>query len=482
MNFHPWIWSCNMTDSGAHELRKSTSLLTKPTKKYRALSQLSYFSSTITKLEANHLEIHKQTFTMPPRSTSMCPFSSDAMSLQSAPLACPFSSSSSFSAEVRKPTMKVNSKIGLRESIKRESIERSYLTNIQESNPILESYKLSEASKDALKEMRESWGVQEIAFSLDRTTPLTKSRLNMADAVMVNQSWNKVLAFRTMFAEALIGRWRMLVAADEISNSNPKASLSNEAVSSKALRLVENNRDPIARHFGTRTSDLDILLIVALDLAVNELCPHKVIQRESYSALNGSADADPRISGKFFHKDECKSCDQCFSLFASYGLLPKHWILFASAFIWTMKEHNPYSTDDEKNDLEKLNGESAHGRFIAGMFVFPMIESALRRESYLTHDVFVELRSCLDREELGSDFEIIGADMFNKLFEKFPEIADHFSGPDLEEMKAHLFDMYVLNFRVESCYYLPKTTYNSQNISLLLKPGCSRLFTITTNL
>jgi hypothetical protein len=344
---------------------------------------------------------------------------------------------------------------------------------------VSESYELyQKESNEILSELRLKWAVDVAAFNLDFETPLTQHKpSNKSDLVLVSQAWNKTLAFRSMFAEALVGRWRILVAADDVlqqdcdhqedspfqqlqsfvkkedkSNNNNHCPLSNfqstrQSVQLEALHLVESNLDPVAKYFGTRAINLDTLLVAALDLVVNSLCPHQVLQREAYAPLAGSADPDPRIARKFFHEHECKTQGDFSNLFGRYYLPPKYWLLFCDAFLWTMKNQNPYKLEDESDDLDKPKDESALAQFIAGMFALPLLESSLRHAAYVRQNVFQEdLKEVCSTAILVNHYYSIGCSRaLDSLFADFPEIADHFSQGQKGAMSLQLFEMYVNN-------------------------------------
>lgn len=328
-------------------------------------------------------------------------------------------------------------------------------------------HKLRTLSTDVLEEMKQSWSVTGLTrLNLKTSSPLSRSPItNPSDAILVSESWNKILAFRSMFAEALVGRWRMLAAIEEIQASeaprfqppgyehfklfafkspvpNSFRETLNDSVEKRAIAMIESNKDPIAKCFETRTADLDILIIGAIDAAVRELCPnHQVIQREAYRALNGSADPDPSISQVFFHEDECTTFDDFCSLFARYGLQPSCWIALCRSFLWVIEHQNPYINDDEKDDLNQASNQSAHARFISGMVALPLLEATLRRASYIKKQIFRELKACCSFDQMENSFDTMSKQMFNKLFDEFPEIADHFSETDVEEMSFGLFKM-----------------------------------------
>lgn len=328
-------------------------------------------------------------------------------------------------------------------------------------------HKLRTLSTDVLEEMKQSWSVSGLTgLNLKASSPLSRSPItNPSDAILVSESWNKILAFRSMFAEALVGRWRMLAAIEEIQASEAprfqppgyehfklfafKSPVPNsfretveDSVEERAIAMIESNKDPIAKCFETRTADLDILIIGAIDAAVRELCPrNQVIQREAYRPLNGSADPDPSISQIFFHEDECTTFDDFCSLFARYGLQPRCWIALCRSFLWAIEHQNPYIIDDEKDDLNQASNQSAHARFISGMVALPLLEATLRRASYVKKQIFRELRACCSFDQMENSFDTMSKQMFNKLFDEFPEIADHFSETDVEEMSFGLFKM-----------------------------------------
>jgi len=313
-------------------------------------------------------------------------------------------------------------------------------------------------AKAVLNTLQQLWGVEASDFNLNTSAPLSQSVLTeISDAILVSESWNKILAFRSMFAEALVGRWRVLVAADEIrlekenkakafwvqnilSSTGPRQT--QHQLKSKVLHMIETNADPIANHFGTRTSSLVILCVGALDAAAENLCPHRVIQREAYRPLKGSADPDPSISGIFFHEKECITFEDFCKQFGRYGLPPRFWLSFCEAFLWAMKGHNPYSIADEQDDLASSPSESAHAKFIAGMFVLPMVEASLRRIHRVSEDTVVqELKVACSWEKLEGDFENVAGSALNKLFENFPDMSDHFSDSDAEDILSRLFQL-----------------------------------------
>ena len=80
-----------------------------------------------------------------------------------------------------------------------------------------QAYTYIKKAQDAKEELEQVWGVECNDFNVEMGAPLSRSRLtSIPDAILISESWNKILGFRSMFIEALIGRWRVLAAADEI--------------------------------------------------------------------------------------------------------------------------------------------------------------------------------------------------------------------------------------------------------------------------
>ena len=344
-----------------------------------------------------------------------------------------------------------------------DSSTRSFTTMLSSSSHssrvVESSFEIFRSESNAvLSTINEYWGVEASGFNLQMDDPLTQSKLtNVSEAILVSESWNKVLAFRSMFAEALIGRWRVLVATEEVqmrSKNLDKAfwvqnilsatqlRQTESNVRSQVLRMIETNSDPIAKHFGTRTNSLAIFCIGALDAAVQDLCPHRVMQREAYRPLQGSADPDPSVSGAFFHENECTNFKDFCKHFGRYSVRPRHWLVFCKAFLWAMKGHNPYSLEDEQDDLVSSTNDSAHAKFVAGMVALPIIEASLRRECHVRDNiVFKELQIVCSWHTMANDFENVSTNAMTVLFHNFPDIHAHFSDNDAEEVLSRLFQL-----------------------------------------
>ena len=311
----------------------------------------------------------------------------------------------------------------------------------------------------ALEILKESWGIKLEEFPSHMQQPLTRCTLaSKTDGVVVMEGWNKALAFRSMFSEAIIGRWRMIAAMSElrkvedVSDTSPKNIFSairgslvsgeSSANSRQALYAVEKNTDPLARCLGLRIRNLESLVVGMIDMAVRELCPHaQVVLREAYTAAEGSADEDVEISEPFIHEDECKSLDEYCLMFARYGMKPQYWVDFCEAFVWTMKTHNPYANQEQDiDDFDKPNNKSALGNFISGMIAVPVIEASLHYDNYLQQSIFSQLQTVysyfqedLAKESLNHDF--------SKIFKQRPDLADHFSQNGVQKIYVELLSM-----------------------------------------
>lgn len=357
-----------------------------------------------------------------------------------------------------------------------DSSRRSSIDNSVHSIPFLQAsdHSLDDSSvastesphllllHDAKVALKTTWNVDFEEYNLNIEEPVTQVLLeDKEDAVLLMESWNKVLAFRSKFAEALLGRWRILVAAADISDRYEERQTdfeqqfwvhniyetenndlsSTRKLENEALRLVENNLDSLALHFGQRVADIGLILVSMLDMAVRSLCPHsQYVQREAYREMKGSKDEDNEVSDLFFHENECSTIQGFCEMLSSYGVKPEHWLLLCDAFLWAMKNQNPYSLDHEREDMNKMG---AHANFISGMVALPLIESFGRRSIHIEKQEFEDLRDFISIEDDGIEDKIRGvvASAFSKLFAKIQDIEDHFSDVDIEEVSYYIFEV-----------------------------------------
>lgn len=344
------------------------------------------------------------------------------------------------------------------------SKESQLLANKGNQNAF-EEYK--KEAKAALVELHTSWGVPTTHFNTDPTTPATRSVLgDKSEVVIVMEGWNKVLAFRSMFAEAIVGRWRMLTAMSKLREDSRECTQKTDrgllqrslsqvfsdiggqrsmvigsTRSKQALSLVEQNRDPLAVCLGSKIGELETLVIGLLDVSVRDLCPHiQIVQREAYRPLAGSADPDPRISRVFLHNSECKTFDDYCHFFALYGLKPSYWIDMCCAFLWAIKTHSPYAKEQDEEDLDKDADEGAFSKFVASMVALPMIEMSLKVQMEMSRGVYTHLKVIWD--DLSPDEKaIFGERAFQNLFATYPELVDFFSEADMDSTSLDLVDM-----------------------------------------
>lgn len=327
---------------------------------------------------------------------------------------------------------------------------------------------------EAKETLKRKWDINVEEFVFCLKAPYTQVKLSQkSDAILMMESWNKVLAFKYKFAEALVNRWRLLLAADEIeekfedektnfeqhfwvknimSSSSSSSSTSHEYTTDRyiemeALRMIESNTDPVYSYFGKRTPDLGMILISMLDTAVRDLCPHtQTVLREAYRKIEGSKDLNTEISDLFFAEGNCVYFSDYCNLFCSYGVKPKHWFLFVDAFKWAMENQNPYSLEDEKDDITKDDEtQSIHAKFVSGLIVLPMIEAYARHSVRIQETDFTDLKDYIQIQTkyYGAESTIMEVlqDSFAKFFLTDSEAEDHFSDLDIEEISFYLLEV-----------------------------------------
>ena len=92
-----------------------------------------------------------------------------------------------------------------------------------------------------------------------------------------------------------------------------------------------------------------------LNLAVRSLYPHaQYVQREAYREMKCSKDEDNEVLDLFFHENECTTMKEICETLSSYAVKPEHWLLLCDAFLWAMKNQNPYSINNEKEDMNEI--------------------------------------------------------------------------------------------------------------------------------
>jgi hypothetical protein len=227
--------------------------------------------------------------------------------------------------------------------------------------------------------------------------------LSPADKVMVMQGWNKVLAFKTAFSEALWIYWRILVASKTGSSG----------AAEHAVRCVELNQDPLALCMMDRCSEAEDMLIGLIDGAIRSMCPaHQTVQREAYRATEDNVHLK-RTRGDSLSL-ECETSDDYLKLFARCGVLPDHWVHFCEAFVWALQTHTPYAQDDDKSELER-GKDSAFIRAIAQLDALPAIK-AYRNLKNLGGDPLYQLAVSLFWSKVTPDDRLVFGEGFLVLY------------------------------------------------------------------
>jgi hypothetical protein len=248
-----------------------------------------------------------------------------------------------------------------------------------------------------------------------RNKPLTN-----ADIVLVMQGWNKALAFKTAFSEALLIYWRILCCETTREDSGDGQK------SESAMNLVEKNKDPIYKCLKERIADTEELLMGLLDGAIRSMCPaHQIVQREAYRPIIDNVIAQRAQRAHF--SLECETVQDYLGLFARCGITPQHWLCFINAVIWTMKTHAPYAQENDIDDLEQGPVSCAFGRAIALKVAIPAVETygelvSLYKAPVVNHVQTIWNRfSETDRADFGEAF-------YRKLLSDHPELLDYFYG------------------------------------------------------
>ena len=271
-----------------------------------------------------------------------------------------------------------------------------------------------------------------------------------SDVVMVMQGWNKVLAFKTAFSEALLLKWRYLVHLD--ANSKKRSNCW------KAMGKVERNQDILAAALGPRLDDAEELIMGLLDGVFRSFCPHsQKVQREAYRATQDDVTLQ-RKEGEMTL--ECECTDDYIHLFARCGIEPHYWINFCEAFMWCMESHVPYAQDDDAEDLEK-GFESAYGKVIR-IVAIRAIDGYVALRSKLEKDIFqtgvTRFWARLDHTtKLG-----FGETFYRTLLEKNSQLLDFFSRTDMDSLAVHF--MATLDLLVKSIRELGTTGSFRRNV------------------
>ena len=263
------------------------------------------------------------------------------------------------------------------------------------------------------------------------TAPLRPNEI-----VMAMQGWNKVLAFKTAFSEALLLKWRHLVSPDTYSKKASKCW--------RAMGHVERNQDILAKCLGPRLQDAEELVMGLIDGVFRSFCPKE--QRVAREAYRPVADDVCLIRKEGEMTLECESVEDYTRLFARCGVEPHYWVFFCEAFLWSMKTHVPYAQDDDNEDLEK-GRDSAYAKAIRSVGTKAM-DGYVGLRSQLEEDVFkigvTRFWSRLPQSaRLG-----FGETFYQSLLSQNPQLLDFFSKTDMDSLAIHF--MATLDLLVKS--------------------------------
>lgn len=292
--------------------------------------------------------------------------------------------------------------------------------------------------------------------SLELLRPFLTMGLTMSDKVLVMQGWNKALAFKSSFNEALLIYWRILCCQTEMDSSSQRGLVLSpdgdglakpfHTKEASPIEIVEQGNDPLAMCFGDRIGEVEGLLMGLIDGAIRSYCPaHQVVQREAYRPLADDAVLE-RAKGSEFHL-ECESRQDHLDLFARMGVRPIFWFNFVNAVVWTMKTHAPYAQSDDLEDLDQAPHKSAFGRAIAESVAVPAIQTYQELVGLHQAPAVLQLQS-LWKSSADKTREAFGKTFYRNLLNDYPQLLDYFSRTDRDAMTEHL--MMVVDTMVEN--------------------------------
>ena len=217
--------------------------------------------------------------------------------------------------------------------------------------------------------------------------------LTKAEAIIVKDTWNKLLAFHEMLMEVFFER--LLHEEPEL------AGIFGDA--------IDNVPDDFAGMF---------------DMAVRGLNPNtENILRESYRNVPGL----PHM--------ECKTVEEFVTLFTNLGMRPQHWLTARKVWVWMLGEI-PYIEEYERENLRRGHG-SAPFKFFTRHIVQPAIEAGRAYDEALTPDMIEQMGQCGDA--LAENAKEVGIEFYQMLFARAPETIKYFGRTDMDHLSAHLF-------------------------------------------
>jgi nitric oxide synthase oxygenase domain/subunit/hemoglobin-like flavoprotein len=242
---------------------------------------------------------------------------------------------------------------------------------------------------------------------------------------MVMQGWNKVLAFKTAFSEALWLYWRILVASKTDSKD----------AAEEAVQLVERHEDPLFQCMMERSSEAEDVLIGLVDGAIRGMCPaSQTVQREAYRAIQDDVHLK-RGRGDVLTL-ECETSEDYLKLFARCGVLPDHWVHFCGAFVWAVQTHTPYAREDDKVELER-GTDSAFMRAIAQQVALPAINAYKDLKSLAENPLYKVAVPHFWSKLNQDDRMVFGEGFYRTLLTKHPNLLDYFSKTDMDSLVFH---------------------------------------------
>jgi nitric oxide synthase oxygenase domain/subunit/hemoglobin-like flavoprotein len=322
--------------------------------------------------------------------------------------------------------------------------------------------------KEAVIKSRSSHVEDEsIEMSAKEMAAATRAKLRMyeiplqnPDVAMVMQGWNKVLAFKESFSEAMMIRWRLEIALAEIEEeaSEDRDGNLDSRMAKQAMDQVENNTDPLAIAMAIRIYDLEDLIMRLLDAGVRSLCPHlQTVQREAYRPIEDNHVLE-QARGEIGPLESI-AIEDIFRLFARRGVNPNYWYHFVQAFTWCMKTHVPYAQDDDHEEFDKL--DNAFLRAITQTVALPAIACFTKSMEFLRTDVFtLGVPRFWNRinEEARAGF---GEEFYKTLLVKNPDLMDYFSRTNLDALSLHL--MATIDVLVKSINELGRSNTSFRN-------------------
>ena len=227
--------------------------------------------------------------------------------------------------------------------------------------------------------------------------------LNASEIVTVSEGWNKVLAWRDMFSEAFVSRWRILI-------------------------IQQSNEDQLKEAFTTRVGELPDIFVGLIDTAARTLAPEReIIARESYRSYHPN------------NHSECQSIREYFGLFSSLGFQAWWWKVGLEVFHWCLETHVPYFEETDREELEKGVFASPFGRFFAIKIAIPAINASIKQQKEYENPIYSTLKNIwLETVSTPEIKSAVGELFYKNLFQYHPELLEYFNNVDMDSLALHL--------------------------------------------